>query len=71
MAYKYTKYTVVKEFGKYYIEIPFWIFFKTRIGYWKHHEVGTTSHNSFYYYEFDTYQEASDFAYNHKYEEFI
>lgn len=65
---KYKKYRIVKEFGKFYIEIPFLIFFWKRLGYWKHQEIAFNSHKAYYLYKFDDFQEANSFAAKHRYE---
>ena len=64
---KFKKYRIVKQFGKYYIDIPFLYFFWKRLTYTGNQEVGTSTYQSVHSYAFGTYQEASDFAFSHKY----
>jgi len=64
---KYTKYRVVKEFGEYYIEIPFlWLFWK-RLSYVAYHDIGMATYDIVEYYSFNTMEDAIKFAETHKY----
>ena len=64
---KYTKYTIVKDFGEYYIEVPCCWFFTRRLTYRKCRDIGYQTFCSREPYDFKTHREAEDFAEEHKY----
>ena len=68
---KFTNYRIVKEFGKYYIEIPYFHFWWKRLTYFKWVNMGTRSIRVKEEYKFDTYDEAKDFAEKHMYMKFL
>lgn len=65
---KYRRYRIVKDFGKFYIEVPTFLFFWVRLGRYVEHEVGFQSVRTYDLYWFDDFQEANSFASKHMYE---